>query len=568
LSATSIPTLDRATGSRPSPFQAWSQWFIQPAVLIRVVLYLATLIYLRTALFDYVYDDSLLITLNPWMQSWKHVPQFFTHSFWGFLDVPKVMDYYRPLIMLVFAAVYHLLGSAPGQFHLIAAGMHILATYLVYRLAYETTSDRKLAAFAAGLFGLHPTKVETAAWISGLSDSLATVFFLASMIAYFRSRKADGSNRKDLALSLLFLLLALFSKESAVFAPVLLAVYELTADDCPVSQRWLRTLRSVWPFAVVTALAFAARLILVRNHSAQLLSQIPATQAVLTAPRTTLWYIGKQLCPVGLSIHYPIPVAASLSFRQFLLPCLILVTLSIAILFLIRRNQTGVFFVTWFVLMLAPPILYESILLKQDRYFYLPSVATSIGLAYVLVRITRFRPVLQASVTIVAFLSMAALTFTYESYWDSDVALFTRATQIAPNNPRVSEYFANQYISLGQPENAEAVARQVISQPNQSAEGWYLLGTVRLSQKRFEEARTALQESLRLSQGRRMPASLALATADLKLGKYEEAAQIYRDQIAKRPYVSSFHRDLATILNAMGRSDEAARERQLGQRLQ
>jgi len=215
--------------------------------------------------------------------------------------------------------------------------------------------------------------------------------------------------------------------------------------------------------------------------------------------------------------------------------------------------------------MLAPPVLYEGILLKQDRYFYVASVATSIGLAYVLVTLTRYRPALQASATLLVLLAMAGLTFNYESYWDNDVTLFTRAWQIAPNNPRVSEYLAQEYIGLGRPEDAEAVARKVLAEPTQAAEGWYLLGTVRLSEKRFEEARTALQESLRLSQGKRMPASLALATADLELGKYEEATQIYREQIARHPDVPSFHRNLATVLRAAGRNDEAVREQQLAQ---
>src|SRR5438045_8149658 len=94
LSAIIIPTLDRPATSDRSRLQAWSQWFIQPAVLIRVVLYATTLIYLRTALFDYVYDDSLLITLHPWLESWKHFPQFLTHSFCGFLEVTRTMQYF------------------------------------------------------------------------------------------------------------------------------------------------------------------------------------------------------------------------------------------------------------------------------------------------------------------------------------------------------------------------------------------------------------------------------------------------------------------------------------------
>src|SRR5207248_9776916 len=99
---------------------------MDPPVLIRVVLYLATLIYLRSALFDYVYDDTILITINPEMQSWKLLPTFFTHSFWSFLEIPRVIYYYRPLLMVVLASIYYFLGPAPGLLHYIAVGLHIL----------------------------------------------------------------------------------------------------------------------------------------------------------------------------------------------------------------------------------------------------------------------------------------------------------------------------------------------------------------------------------------------------------------------------------------------------------
>ena len=215
--------------------------FAQPGVLIRVVLYLTTLIYLRTALFDYVYDDNTLITLNPQMESWRVIPSFFTHSLWSYLEIPRVVDYYRPLVMVVLAAVYHLLGPAPGWFHLVAAGLHILATYLVYRLTTETLGNQRVAAVAAGIFGLHPTKVQTAAWISGISDSLSAVFFLAAMIAYFSWRQQNRNKQAILLTSTLFLLLALFFLAAIglflVFGPALVVQIFWEAEKQDVAQQ-------------------------------------------------------------------------------------------------------------------------------------------------------------------------------------------------------------------------------------------------------------------------------------------------------------------------------------------
>ena len=543
---------------------------MHPPVLIRVVLYLATLVYLRTALFDYVYDDTILITINPEMQSWKLLPTFFTHSFWSFLEIPRVIDYYRPLVMVVLAAIYHLLGPAPGWFHLIAAVLHILATYLVYRLVCETMGDKTVAAVAAGIFGLHPTKVETAAWISGISDSLSAVFFLASMIAYFRWKKANGSKPTDLALSTAFLLLALFSKEAAVFAPLLIAIYEFSTAGFGFRHRCVTALRSVWPFAAITCFALAARILLVSggDPTAHVANPMAAVPTLLAAPKVTLWYFGKQLWPVNLSVHYPATVVTNVSLNGFIVPLLALLTLCAIVIVLLRKSPIGIFFASWFMLMMAPPIVFETTLLKHDRYFYFASVATSIGVACVFVRLTRFRPILQAATVCVAFAAMAALTFNYESYWDNDIALFARAFQIAPLNPNVSEHLADEYIARGQPAKAEAVARAVMSNPNQRAEGWYLLGTVRLAENRYEEAREALQNSLQLSDVPRMLSSIGLARVNLKLGRYQEAARIYRDQIQKNPNMTFLHRDLAATLRMMGEPQEAHRELKLQQRLE
>lgn len=568
MSAITVPTLDLAVTRVRDRVQGLSQWFIQPDVLIRTTLYLTALIYLRTIVFDYVYDDNLLITFNPWMESWKSIPQFFTHSLWGFLDIPRVIDFYRPLVLLVLAAIYHTLGPAPGWFHLLAAGMHVLATYLTYRLACETTNDKTLAAIAAGIFGLHPTKVETAAWISGISDSLSVVFFLASTISYFRWKKEEANNRKSRLLSVAFLVLALFSKEAAVFAPVLIAIHEFSASKSGFRERCLATARGVWPFVLVTLFAIGARVLLLRSLPGIGASKIPLIPTLLTAPQATLWYVCQQLSPLQLSVHYPVIVVANFSLSEFVLPLLLLLTLSGIVALSVRKAPVGIFFASWFAFMLAPVILYHITLQQHDRYSYLPSVASSIGLAYLIVKLNRISPELKASAVFVLFTGMAVLSFRYESYWDNDIFLFTRAVQIAPDNPNASTHLAEEYLTRGSPEKAEAVARMVINHGRQAAEGWYILGFVRLSENKYEEGREAMQKSIELSHGPSLTKSIGLAAADLKLGRNKEAAEIYREELKRFPTITCLHQGLGMALKAMGRTEEAARELKLQKNLQ
>ena len=565
LSAAPAPTLD-GTATRPAGrLRRWSLWFLQPNVLIRVVLYTAIAIYFRTIFFDYVYDDAGLILVNPWMESWKFVPAMFTHSFWAFIEIPRQIDFYRPLVMLFLSVIFHVLGAAPGWFHLVAASLHILAIYLVYRLACETTSDRTVAAIAAGIFGLHPTKVETVAWISGISDSLSFVFFLSSMIWYLKWRR-DEDHSARLVLSASFLLLALFSKEAAVFAPVLIAVYAFTATSGNLRDRSQATLRAVWPFALVTALAIAVRMILVSDRG-HVINRIPLVPTLLTAPRAILWYLEKQVWPTGLSVQYPIMFIGQFSLTRVLFPLLFLCAICTGIVLAVRKSTVGIFFLSWFAVMLAPIILYYLNLQEHDRYFYFASVATSIGMAYLLSKLRRF-PMVQGLILLGLFVAMAISTVKYESYWDNDVALFTRAIQIAPDNTNASSYLASFFAERHDFDRAEAIANTVISRPYQSAEGWYILGEVLIAEDKYEEAREAMQKAVHLTLGHNLHRDIGLADTDLKLRRNEEAALIYREELKRYPGVAYLHRNLAIALKAMGQADEAARELELGKRLQ
>jgi hypothetical protein len=537
--------------------------------LIRVVLYTALALYARTVLFDYVYDDNALIVVNPWMASWKCVPGFFTHSFWSFLGgVQRPNDYYRPLVMLAFASIYHLLGPAPGWFHLITVAVHILAMYLTYRLASETTGNKTVAAIAAGIFGLHPTKVETAAWISGLSDSLAAVFFLASIIGYLKWRKTAVHRGRTLAMSLTLLLLAFLSKESAILAPALIGIYEFTATQGRFADRLRATFRSVWPFATVTLIAVTIRALVVPMPSGHFLNGAPGLATIFTAPEAILWYLGKQLWPINLSVQYPIMVMTTASLTRFVLPLCVVLILLIAVVLAVRRSAVAIFFLSWFSLMLAPVIIYHFALQEHDRYSYLPSIATSVGLAYLITCIGRFGAIAQAAAVLALFATLSVLTVTYSYYWDNDIRLFTRVVRIAPENPNAWQYLSEAYVSTGQPDEAERIGWRLVKSSKRPGTGWCILGALRFRERDYEGAREAMRNALDLDHGRDLVCTVDLGEVDMILSRNEEAVEVFRGVLKRYPHSAYVHGKLAVALRQLGRTEEAQREQDLQKRLQ
>jgi tetratricopeptide (TPR) repeat protein len=307
---------------------------------------------------------------------------------------------------------------------------------------------------------------------------------------------------------------------------------------------------------------------LVQNPTGQVLSNIPFLPTLFTAPVGILWYLRKQLWPASLSLQYPYLAIRELSFTHFVLPLVLLLASSAALVVAVRKSPIGIFFASWFALMLAPVILYHFKLQMHDRYFYFASVSTSIGMAYLLGRLSRLGPNWQGITVFAMFAAMAALTFNYSQYWDNDIKLFTRVAQVEDDNPEGYLNLASLYINEGQPQKAEALARALVDRPDLRTTGWYLLGVVRLEQRDYEHARDAMQRALQNSQGKDLRSTIALASTDLKLGRNEEAAQIYQEALKAFPNMAYLHGSLAKAYKGMGESEKAARELELERRFE
>jgi len=268
-----------------------------PGVLLRAALYLTLLTFLPSVLFDYVYDDIELIQFNPWIASWHGIATAFTHAFWAFTDFPRATDYYRPLVMTFLIVMRHVAGSAPAWFHLVVIGVHLLAVYLTYRLACVLTGDACLAAIAAAIFGLHPTKLESVAWISGVSDSMCVVFCLACLLTHFRWKRQRAHTLRWFAMALL--MLAMLSKEMAVAVPLLIAIHEGLSGTGSLRARARSAMKTSAPYFFVVAVALCMRTYAMRNVAPAHLDHLFA-YSFYTFPHALLWYLGKQLLPLPI----------------------------------------------------------------------------------------------------------------------------------------------------------------------------------------------------------------------------------------------------------------------------
>src|SRR6187549_1413308 len=158
-------------------------------------------------------DDSGYIKDNPDIKSLsaKNIAAIFS-SFYN--------ANYHPFTTLSYAIEYNLFGLNAKPYHFVNLFIHLLNTFMVFRLIKKISGKMEVAAITALFFAIHPMHVESVAWISERKDLLYSFFFLAAWLAYIVYLKSQ--RRTLLFYSLILFGCSLLSKSMAVTFPLVL----------------------------------------------------------------------------------------------------------------------------------------------------------------------------------------------------------------------------------------------------------------------------------------------------------------------------------------------------------
>jgi len=537
------------------------EWLLRPEVMVRLALTVVFLTYVRTVLFDFVFDDHLLILMNPWMESWRSVPHVLTHDLWGFQNFHAAKIYYRPLSLLWLMAIEKLTGGAPGWFHLMSVALLLVVTLEAYVLTRKLLGDWKVAVLAALLFALHPTKVSSVAWISGsASDSLSGVFFFATLLAYLKWRETHRT--RWIGWSVAALVVAVLAKETAVLAPVLMAVHWWMNEENP----W----RKMKEFAAILVPngAVVCGYLLVRHWVlGSTLSKIPAQWGMMlwTLPTVCWWYVKHLTWPVGLSVYYQRVGVARPTVGNFVLPGVVLVVLAGGILWLCRKSKAALFLYVWFWATLAPVLIMSIVVQLADRYLYLAEYAVAVGVAYTVIHggekwITAGW---LRTGTAIALVTLCVVGVTKESkYWDDDIALFQEACKVVPMMEQPRLQLAYLYSDQGNLGGAIQELKESEKINPNSVRVWETEGTIYYEHRNFSAARKAFLRAMEVPDVYRAKAASAFNLGLLDLGekKYKPAETWLRLAIAMEPQSTGLHKTLAIVLRNEGRMQEATEE--------
>ena len=422
------------------------------------------------------WDDDIYVYQNPRLR------QLTLTSLAGTFTTIHASGNWHPLTELSHAADYALWGMNAGGHHFTSILLHGLNAGLVVALACALARVRTrkrtevppgrviIAGIAAGLlWGLHPLRVESAAWISERKDLLCAAFYLAGLLFYLRYASPDGDaivesnppGKKGAYLgALTCLVLALLSKPMAVSLPFVL----LILDAYPLARlgqvRTWRLLTEKIPFAVLASASAWVTLKAQQTGGAfRALEGLPMTTKLLVAARATAGYLGKTLWPSNLLPLYSYPQEVSLLSWRFAAPVFVLVLLVAACVWLARRNRALIATLLCYLLALLPVIGLVQVgpQAMADRYTYLPAVALSLlaGAAFAILweRAAQLPSRAQAIAVVLALAlapgALALLSIRQMAVWHDSETLWTQVIRHEPWNTEAYNNRASYYFDVG-----------------------------------------------------------------------------------------------------------------------
>ncbi|MFI5303694.1 MAG: tetratricopeptide repeat protein [Nitrospiria bacterium] len=500
-----------------------------------IFVFASLVVYSNTYSNGFHLDDFHTLVFNSHVHTIREIPSFFIYGK-GFSGTPFVSGY-RPVTQTVNALNFNLGHTNPRLYHLINLIVHLLCSFLVFRIALILTDSNSVSLFSGLIFLVHPMNTEVVNYISARSSSLSAFFYLASFLAFLLYRK--NNDKKWILISLVIYLFSLLSKETSVTFPLILIAYDyFFSADLPFIRKlvsWCFYLMPVFLFLIVRD-HFMHPMIVPSNPS--LMTDFnflgPAERVFFGSLYFSTHYLLLYLFPYPLSFDHPFPKA---NFGPTTLISLFFWILILCAIIVCRKRRVIPFLMSWFIITLLPIFLLPAIStlsLFQENRSYLSGTGICIILALGLMdvgskafeRLTiefRWIPyfIVVCLVTILSFIS-----YNQNRVWKSEVTVWSNVLQKNPSSFIGTFSLGYGYLNEAQFEKAEYYFNKSLGLSPPKEYLYYIynnLGAVyesrREIEKAFDEYRAAVNLSPLLPE-----AHLNLGSLYLKKGNYEKAA--------------------------------------------
>ncbi len=498
----------------------------------------------------------------------------------------------RWLGMLSFAVNYRLGGARLVGYHVVNLVIHLCNSLLVFWLATLSLRTPALRGAEAGpfvrrylpltaalLFAVHPVQTQAVTYVVQRFTSLATLFYLLSLVLYATARlslEEDPSPTARVAwtygLSVLTAAAAMKTKEISFTLPLVAAGYELLLFR-NARRLALLMLLPLGATALLIPLAYTSGAkgfgdALVTATGAEHISR---WTYLLTQSRVVVTYLRLLLCPVRQNLDYDFPLSHSLAEPNVLMALVVLLSIAASVAVLLRQARnanraTGVLVflgVAWFFVTLS---VESSIFPIRDviveHRVYLPSAGAAVALGAVLLwLLERLRSSISPKLQVGAALlitagPLAAAAYARNFVWKDELSLWSDVVAKSPQKARPHNNLGEALFDRGQFDGAEREYREALRLDPSIIEAHFNLGLIHEAEGRFDEAVREYGEAIKLAPALARPHNHLGFALETK-GLLEEAVREYLVALTADPTDPETLDNLGNVYVKQGRPDDA-----------
>ncbi len=568
---------------RASPVQNGGRRSRRATPLMAVLLAVVTfVVFSRTIGHPFVnFDDQVYVFQNPHVQAGLSAPQL------AWALTAQYAGTWQPLTWFSLMLDHQVYGLRPFGFHLTNLLFHIGSVVLLFLVLVRMTGSPWRSAFVAGLFAIHPQRVESVAWVAERKDVLSGFFWMLTWFAYVRYTEKPVPGRY--ALVFLFFALGLMAKPMLVSLPLVLLLLDYWPlrrfDLAPEAGRLSSPSDSSRPRTpavgrlllekvplLLLAVVSSILTVVAQKHAEALVSlaSLPAGTRLANAVVAYAGYVAKMVWPGHLAVIYPHP-GQSLPGWMALSA---LLALGVGFLVVWKRRRRG-YLVTgwlWYLITLVPVIGIVQIgsAAMADRFTYLTHIGLYLIVAWgvpdlLAAHVPAFRKRERSASQVLAvaagsvLLALSLCSWVQAGVWRDSLALWTHAVKVTRDNYLAHANLAKTYYDLGRPAEAEHEYREALRINPGEPRYWTNLGAILGQAGSLPEAMACHIKALELNPNL-VEAYTNRAFVLVRQQKLDAAIADYQRALALRPDDADARFNLGLTYANLGRLDEAKTE--------
>lgn len=533
---------------------------IRDVAALLLIAVLTCAVFGQTAGFDFIhYDDGAMVYENPHVldgPTWANIR-------WAFSNA--VLGIWMPITVLSYQLDSLLFGHWPGGYHLSNTVIHTIDALLLYVVLRLMVGSRWRSLFVALVFAIHPLRAESVAWVAERKDVLCGLFWLLSMLAYWRYTRKPGVLRY--AMVFVLAALALMSKSMAVtlFFTLLLLDWwplERLGHESAWRQTGERACRLILEKVPLLAMSMGTSWIAFQTQAAaravESLERISLELRLENAVVAYWRYLGHFFVPVRLSVFYPYREHGYAAW-VVAVSCLALASVTLVALVFYRRRYLAVGWF-WFLGTLIPVIglVQVGAAAVADRYTYIPGIGIAIVIAWAWPDTrTRRNALLTRGLAGMAVAALAVLAWRETGFYRDTETLFRRAMAVTEGNYIAYRKIADLLVERGQIEEAVRLYRKTQRLYPGDVKSNYNLGSALIQLERYDEAAAFLGAAVRRDPEHGLARS-NLGVALTQMGRHQEALPHLSEAVRLDPQDVNARINYGVGLLRTGRPSEAA----------